>query len=100
MKVRLRIHGGVAYFPGLAAPAEVPVDTLAPDQRAELTAALAEANFFDRAAPPPAAPKARDVRTYEITVDDQGRCRTMEVSDPVPADLRRLVQALRELTHR
>lgn len=100
MKVRLRIQGGVAYFPGLAAPAEVAADALPPDQRAELAAALAEANFFDRAPPPPAAPGARDVRSYEITVDDQGRTRTMQVSDPVPSDLQRLVRVLREFTHR
>jgi len=100
MKVRFRVQGGIAYFPGLAAPADVAVDTLPPDQRAQLEAALAEADFFNRANPPPAAPNARDVRTYEITVDDEGRSRTMRVSDPVPPDLRHLVQVLRDLTHR
>jgi hypothetical protein len=100
MKVRFRVEGGIAYFPGLAAPADVAVDALLPEQRAKLDAALAEADFFHRAAPPPPARGARDMRTYEITVDDEGRSRTMRVSDPVPSDLRQLVQVLRDVTHR
>jgi hypothetical protein len=100
MKVRFRVQGGIGFFPGLAGPAEIAVDTLPPEQRAGLEAALAEADFFDRANPPPVAPAARDARTYEITVDDGARSRTMRVSDPVPSDLRRLLQVLRDLTHR
>jgi len=100
MKVRFRVEGGFGYFPGLAAPVEVAVDTLAPDQRAELQAAVAGADFFNRADPPAAASAAHHARTYEITVDDDGRSRTMRVSDPVPSDLRRLVQVLRDVTHR
>ena len=71
MKVRFHVQGGIAHFPGLARPAEVAAEALRPEQQSELAAALAEANFFDREPPPPAAPAARDARSYDITVDDQ-----------------------------
>lgn len=101
MKIRFSVEGGLSHFPGRAAPFEIATETLASEERAELEAALAEADFFGRPSPAPPPGSLRDHLTYRIEVENAaGQRRAMRVSDPVPPDIRRLVQTLQELARR
>jgi hypothetical protein len=99
MHVRFRVTGGIAAFPGLAAPRTIDVAALAADVRGSLERSIEAAHFFELPARLPPTPGAADYHTYEITVEDGGRQHTVVVSDPVtdPA-LRALIDRLRELT--
>ena len=99
MWVRFRTTGGVAAFPGLAAPRTIDVDALAPDVRASLERMLEQAHFFELPARLPVTRGAADYQSYEITVEDRGRRHTVVAADPVqdPA-LQALITRLRELS--
>jgi hypothetical protein len=97
MKIRFRSSGGVGFFPGLNAPTEIDTATLPTEDRAQLEASVAGASFFERPDCPAASPAARDHRTYEITVNEGARARTLTVADPISEDLEPLVQHLRRL---
>ncbi len=98
MRVRFQVSGGIAFFPGLAAPRTIDVDTLDANTRDTLIKLIHDGEFFDRPAQPPAAAGAADHQTYQITVEDGGRQRTIRVSDPITdPTLQRLVELLRVL---
>jgi hypothetical protein len=99
MRVRFRTTGGMAAFPGLAAPRTIDVDALDPAVRTALQRMLEAAHFFDLPARLPVAPGSADYQSYEITVEDAGRVHTVVASDPVrdPA-LQALIVRLRELS--
>ena len=96
MKIDFRTEGGLAAFPGLAAPLTIHCDALPPPENERMRALVQRAGFFAlpsrdaRAAMP-------DARAYTIAVDDGARCNTVTVREPIadPA-LRDLVDALRE----
>lgn len=100
MRITLRTDGGLAYFPGLARPVEVDTSSLDADEARDLEGLVGDARFFERA-DPAAAPAAgsggsADAMTYTLTVEDDGRSRTLTVSDPLPDDaLATLVGRLR-----
>jgi hypothetical protein len=89
---------GVAFFPGLARPVVIEVARLPPEEAQALADCLAAARFFDRPeaeAAPPRPPGAADCRCWAVTVEDEGRSRTLEVPEPItdPA-LARLIELL------
>jgi hypothetical protein len=99
MLVRFRTTGGIAGFPGLAAPRTIDVDALGPNVRASLERMLEQAHFFELPARLPTSRGSADYQSYEITVEDAGREHTVVASDPVqdPA-LQALITRLRELS--
>jgi hypothetical protein len=98
MRITFKSSGGIAYFPGLSAPKTVDVSSLPSDRQEEIRNLLAESRFFDL--PSRTAPRkgAADYQTHTITIADDARQHTVEVSDPIPAPLGRLVDLLRELS--
>lgn len=97
MRVRLQTSGGVAYFPGLAAPRTVDVDALDGKTRETLTTLIGDVDFFNLRPQPPAPPGAADHCTYRITVEDGARRHTVTVYDPLTPPLQRLIELLRAL---
>jgi hypothetical protein len=98
VRVTFKSSGGVAYFPGLSAPKTIDVSSLPSDRQQEIRNLLAESRFFDLPARTPPRKGAADYQTYTITVADDTRQHTIEVSDPVPSPLGRLVDLLRDLS--
>ena len=100
MRIRLQSDGGFGYFPGLDEPVELDTADLAPDETSRLERLIGAADFFDRpehVGVPAPGPGAADQRHYTITVeDDDGRSRTVEVTEPVEdAALLALIDSLR-----
>lgn len=76
---------GIFYAPGLAAPVVIDSDALPTAVAAKLKRLADEAKLFE---PPATAPKAapeklRDVQETVITVEAEGKERTLRVSDPI-----------------
>jgi hypothetical protein len=97
MRITFQSGGGVAPMPGLGAAVTIDVQALPPDDQAAIREMVERSAFF---ALPPRITTARtgaaDLRTYTITIDDEGRLHTVVVTDPIPAgDLRTLVDRLR-----
>jgi len=98
MRVRFRTTGGVAFFPGLAAPRTIDVDTLDDKTRAKLTSLIRDVDFFNLRPQPSTRPGAADHCTYQITVKDGSRHHTVSVCDPLPpGSLQQLIELLRTL---
>lgn len=87
---------GVGFFPGLAKPVVIEADQLAEPEVLELEGLVATARFFDRPTPIEALGACgADQRQFTITIEVDGRQRTLHVSEPI-ADptLQRLVRFL------
>ena len=97
-----RMEGGFAYLPGLAKPLTVDTGELAADEARELEGLVERAGVWNRPRRGPDAPNPamRDHRSYVLEVQDGARHERLEFSDPVPAELGPLVQALRERVKR
>jgi hypothetical protein len=97
VKIEWRTTGGVAYFPGLAAPVVVDTADLPDDRRATLERLVAEAKFFDQPAEV-GSRRGADYQVHTITITDETRTHTIRVSEPIadPA-LAALVKELRQL---
>ena len=98
MRIEFELDGGLAYMPGLAAPALIDVDQLPAAEVREIREVVAAARFFSRPAPAPASSRAgADRRSYTITITDDGERRKMTVTEPIEDEpLRRLVRAIEE----
>jgi CHASE2 domain-containing sensor protein len=98
-EVRVRIEGGLAHFPGLAAERVVPFDRLDAPERDEIVALAGEAHFFE--CEPPRALAGPDARTYILFLAIDGRSREVRVAEPIadPA-LAKLVTKLRQVAQR
>ena len=98
MTIEFSTSGGVAYFPGLAAPFKVDTADLPADRRSTVERLVEEANFFDQPADAPQPSRGADYQTYTITIKDGDRTHTVRLVDPIkdPA-LASLVQALQKL---
>ena len=101
MQIEFKVSGGVAYFPGLAAPTRIDGNALAPDEQRALKALIEAAGFFKAPARTPPKRGAADVQTYQITIEDEGRRHSVALSDPVedPA-MQRLIERLQELARK
>jgi hypothetical protein len=98
MRVRLQTSGGIAFFPGLAAPRTIEVDTLDEKTRETLTKLIRDVDFFNLRPEAATRPGAADHCTYQITVEDGSRHHTVSVCDPVTsAPLQQLIDILRTL---
>lgn len=98
MHVQFKVSGGIAAFPGLAAPRTIDVDALHPDERASLERLIQDARFFDLPSRLPAPRGSADYQSYEITIEDGQRKHTVVVSDPVAQHaVQALVARLRQL---
>jgi hypothetical protein len=96
MRIQLKIEGGLAYFPGLSKPIKIESNEL-PDQEAnKLKQLLDAAHFFDL---PPVlnapAPGAADYHQYTITVDDDNKHYTVQMTDPIEPNLQALLSYLK-----
>lgn len=98
MRIRFQVSGGIAFFPGLAGPSAIDVDSLSAEERGRIEQLLRESRFFERADQPSPKRSARDCQTYRITVEDGGTRHTVTVSDPVTdPPMAQLIEALRGL---
>jgi len=98
MRVHFQVSGGIGFFPGLAAPRTIDVDTLAEEDRSRLQQLVDDARFFTLPSRIPAPRGASDYHTYDITIEDGARRHRVAVYDPVaPAPLQKLIDALRAL---
>jgi hypothetical protein len=97
MKIQFTMDGGFAYFPGLSQPVDIDVASLPTDEATKLTELIHAAQFFALPAQVGTAPPgAADLRTYTITVDENGTSHTVKVSDPISdPTLQELVDHLR-----
>jgi hypothetical protein len=97
MHVEFTTEGGLAHFPGLNKPVVIDSDELSQEEAAELRRLVETAHFFDlpaKASPPPHG--AADYYRYIITIQEDTRRHTVELTDPVKdADLQRLLTFLR-----
>ena len=98
MRITFKTSGGVAYFPGLAAPKTVDVSTLDADRQQQIQDLLSSAKFFELPSRAPAKRGAADYQTHTITVIEDGRQHTVEVTDPLSPELERLINLLRDAT--
>jgi hypothetical protein len=90
---------GVGYFPGLAKPVVIEADQLPEAEARELAALVSDARFFDQPAAAAAATArgAADQRQFAITVEQDGRRRTLHLSEPIDdPGLKRLVRFLED----
>ena len=96
-RVSFQVSGGLAFFPGLAAPRTIDLDALPEPTRRELINLIEKSRFFSL--PSPALPPGpADCQTYRITIQDGARGHTIVVSDPVMSEpLQRLIELLRDL---
>jgi hypothetical protein len=98
-EARLRIDGGLAHFPGLAAERILCFEDLAACDRRELLDLVDQTSFFDREAPGETA--RPDARTYTLTMTINGRTRQMRITEPVgDLALARLLSCVRRLAAR
>ena len=82
MKIDFRVDGGLAAFPGLAAPTTIHCDALPAPEKERLHDLVQRAGFF--ALPSRDARTAMpDARAYTIAVDDGARCKTVTVREPI-----------------
>ena len=97
---------GIVYAPGLARPVVIDSDQLPTPVAEKLERLANEAKLFEPAeAEPRAAPdKLRDAQETVITVEAEGKQRTIRVSDPVGSmtnkSLREFVALVREQADR
>jgi hypothetical protein len=75
---------GIFYAPGLARPVVFDSDDLPAPVAEKLKRLADDAQLFEQAevAPSPAPDKLRDVQEIVITVEADGKTRTIHVSDP------------------
>src|SRR5262245_47588354 len=96
MHVQFKTAGGLAHFPGLSAPLTLDSSTLSEADCRTLENLVEAAHFFDLPAqvglrPPGAA----DMRQYTITITDQGRSHTVQISESMaPPALQQLLEFL------
>ncbi len=93
---------GIVFAPGLARPVVIDTDQLPADVAEKLKRLAENAQLFEHAeaAPSPAPKQLRDAQEFTITVEAEGKQRTLRVSDPVGSianpSLREFVQLVRD----
>jgi len=93
---------GLVYAPGLARPLVIETDKLPTAVADKLSRLVEEARLFDQpeAVQSPQSDQLRDAQEMTITVEADGKQRTLHVADPIgsitKAALRDFVQLVRE----
>ena len=87
---------GLFYSPGLAEPVVLDLAALPPAAAARIEALVRDAQVLDRPAAPESLPMP-DARCFTVTVEQEGRSRTLELPEPIadPA-LKALVRCLQD----
>ncbi|WP_051248390.1 protealysin inhibitor emfourin [Inquilinus limosus] len=87
---------GIFYSPGLAQPVVLDLSALPPAEAARIEALVRDAHVLDRPAAPEGAP-VPDARRFTVTIDEDGRSRTLELAEPIadPA-LKALIRCLQD----
>lgn len=95
MRIEFRVDGGLAAFPGLAKPVSIDCSALPAPAGERLRDLVHRARLF--ALPAEQGAALPDARAYTIAVDDDSRCRTVTVREPItdPA----LQELIAELEH-
>lgn len=100
MKINFEMSGGFAHFPVLSEPFIIDTIQLELQVANQLESLIIKSRFFDQ--PPQVdtlAKGAADFRTYTITVEDDTRIHTVQLTDPITdANLERLVSQLQIIT--
>jgi hypothetical protein len=97
MRITFQTDGGLGFFPGLARPVTFDLGDLDAKLRDELCKLVDKARFFERTQPEAPAAGGADRRTYTVTIERDGKERTLRLSDPIgDAGLGELVQHLRD----
>lgn len=94
MRIVFQREGGVAYFPGLARPVNMDLDTMPEEDANSLRQAVYTAHFFDlprSIGPRQATP---DAYSYTVTVFEGRRRHTVRLRDPIPEELQPLMSCL------
>jgi len=97
---------GIFYAPGLAAPVVIDSEALPAAVAEKLKRLADDAKLFEQpeTAPSAAPGKARDVQETVITVEAEGKERTLRVADPIGSiankSLREFVTLVREQAER
>ncbi|MGK9234181.1 hypothetical protein KXS07_21725 [Inquilinus limosus] len=91
---------GIFYSPGLAQPVVLDLSALPSEEAARIEALVRDAHVLDRPAAPEGAPEGApvpDARRFTVTVDEDGRSRTLELAEPIadPA-LKALIRCLQD----
>jgi hypothetical protein len=89
---------GLFYAPGLAEPVVLDLTVLPPAEAARIEALVREAHVLDRpTAPESLSPPMPDARCFTLTVEQDGRSRTLDLPEPIadPA-LKALVRCLQD----
>jgi hypothetical protein len=98
MKITFKSDGGFAAIPGLSKAVEIDLDALEPEQRQQLIELSAAADFFSLPATAASPARARDARSYTLTIEDGGRTHTVSRTDlSLEAPLAALVARLQKL---
>jgi hypothetical protein len=93
LRVELQEEGGVAYFPGLAAPFELSADTLRDLDIGELERLVHEALAHEVPKSKSAKSRGADLKTYTLTIHEDGETRTLTYTETsITAEARALVQ--------
>ena len=94
MRLTFEVDGGFVAVPSRAHPVLIDTDQLTTAEAARWRKLVADAEPWERAR----APLARaggDRRSYRLMLDDGDRHVALRLQDPLPAELRPLVEALR-----
>jgi hypothetical protein len=87
---------GLFYAPGLAEPVVLDLATLPPADAARIEALVRDAHVLDRPAAPEGLPTP-DARCFTLTVEQDGRSRTLELPEPIAdPELKDLVRCLQD----
>ncbi|MGK9167193.1 hypothetical protein KXR53_12895 [Inquilinus limosus] len=88
---------GIFYAPGLAQPVVLELAALPSEEAARIEALVRDAHVLDRPAPEEASRPMPDARRFTVTVDEDGRSRTLELAEPI-ADptLKALIRCLQD----
>lgn len=89
MRITLEQKGG---FAGIVMRREIDTATLAPEQVAEITPMIEQADLFSASEAPPTPRRGFDMQSYTMTVEDGERKRTLRLQDgAVPEGVRPLL---------
>jgi hypothetical protein len=94
-QISLRITGGIIPYPRAAAGWTVALDDLPDVDVEKIRASVSDADFFSRPEPV-ASSNVRDGRLYSVSIEIDGRTRTLAIPDPFSdVTLVRLAQLVR-----
>ncbi len=93
MKATFETTGGLA---GLTIKKTVDTDKITEDQASELRKLVDASNFFNLPSTTPYRGPMRDFFHYELTIESEGKSRTINVDEPAaPPELKPLLRWLR-----